>query len=74
MKTKYRTYVVAREFFQGLLLTYMIFTVIETISEGMVSNYFNLNYLLLSILIFGVTMVMVEEKGFEYRLKFWSKE
>ncbi|MDQ3089622.1 MAG: hypothetical protein M3Q24_00510 [bacterium] len=67
---KYRTYVISREFFHGLLVTYIFLTIAETLRAGIVSNYFNLNYLLIAVLIFGVVMVVTDEKGFGYRLLF----
>jgi hypothetical protein len=67
---KYILYVLSREFFQGLMVTYIMLTIVETLWAGIVSSFFNLNYLLLSLLITGVMMVVSERKGFRYKLIF----
>jgi hypothetical protein len=49
-----------REFFQVLLVTYLLLTLAETFREGIVSNFFNINYLLAVVLVSGVAMVLTE--------------
>jgi hypothetical protein len=50
----------SREFFQVFLVTYLILTLAETYREGFVSNFFNINYLLIVVLLSGVAMVLTE--------------
>jgi hypothetical protein len=50
----------SREFFQVFLVTYLLLTLAETFREGFVSNFFNINYLLLIVLVSGVAMVLTE--------------
>jgi hypothetical protein len=50
----------SREFFQVFLVTYLLLTLMETFREGFVSNFFNMNYLLLIVLVSGVAMVLTE--------------
>jgi hypothetical protein len=58
-------YIVAREFFQVSLVTYLLLTLAETLKTGFVSNFFNLNYLLIIVLVTGVAMVLTEPKGLD---------
>jgi hypothetical protein len=57
---KDNTNIVAKEFFQVSLVTYLLLTLAETVHEGFVSNFFNMNYLLMVVLITGVAMVLTE--------------
>ncbi|MDB5178660.1 MAG: hypothetical protein JWN01_603 [Patescibacteria group bacterium] len=50
----------SREFFQVSLVTYLLLTLAEALKEGFVSNFFNMNYLLLVVLLAGVAMVLTE--------------
>jgi hypothetical protein len=50
----------SREFFQVFLVTYLLLTLAETYREGFVSNFFNINYLLIVVLLSGVAMVLTE--------------
>jgi hypothetical protein len=52
--------IVARELFQTSLVTYLILVVAETLKEGFVSNFFNMNYLLGVVLTSGTAMVLAE--------------
>ncbi len=70
MTKRYKLYIIARELFQAMLVTYMILIVVETLRSGYVSNFFNLNYLLIGVLITGIIMVITDSKGFAYRLRF----
>jgi len=59
--------VINREFFQVLLITYLCFTLAEATQEGFVSNFFNMNYLLLAVLGTGIAMVVTEPPESEIR-------
>ncbi|MBW3538351.1 hypothetical protein KY386_02570 [Candidatus Parcubacteria bacterium] len=63
MKARLYANIVAREFFQTALVTYLLLTLAETLREGFVSNFFNMNYLLLVVLVTGVVMVLTEPDG-----------
>jgi hypothetical protein len=65
---KYILYVLSRELFQGLLVVYILLSIIETIFTGAISNFFNLNYLLFALIATGVAMVLSEQEGFRYKL------
>jgi hypothetical protein len=52
--------IVGREFFQVFLVTYLLLTLTETWRQGFVSNFFNMNWLLLIVLVSGVAMVLTE--------------
>lgn len=60
MKLKAATNIVTKEFFQATLVTYLLLTLAETLKEGFVSNFFNMNYLLVAVLVSGVAMVLSE--------------
>lgn len=47
--------------FQVLLVTYLILLLVEQIWTGLVSAYFNLNYLLIIVIILGVLDVFSEK-------------
>ena len=49
-----------------MLIAYMVLVVVETISPRLVSNFFNINYLLTAVLVFGVIMVTTETPEFLY--------
>jgi hypothetical protein len=59
--------IIGREFFQVSLVTYLLLTLTEAIQEGFVSNFFNMNYLLIVVLITGVAMVLTEPAESEIR-------
>lgn len=52
--------IIGQEVFQASLVTYLLLTLAETFREGFVSNFFNMNYLLLVVLVIGVAMVLTE--------------
>jgi hypothetical protein len=52
--------IVGREFFQVFFVTYLLLTLAETFREGFVSNFFNMNWLLLVVLVSGIMMVLTE--------------
>lgn len=62
MTLKDKLHITSREFFQTQFFAYLILAVAETIKKGMVSNFFNMNYLLAVILILGVIMVATEKE------------
>ncbi len=61
------TNVIATEWFQASLVTYLLLTLAETIDQGTISNYLNLNYLLGIILVSGIVMVVTAKEGTVYR-------
>lgn len=54
--------VIGREFFQASLVTYLVLTLTETLKEGFVSNFFNMNYLLAAVLVSGIMMVLTDQE------------
>ena len=74
MKTwKIKIHVFAQAFFQYLLITYLILLLIETLKEGFVSFFFNLNILLVVILINGFIIVLTHHDKLE-AINFTSKK
>ncbi|MCE8423806.1 MAG: hypothetical protein J5U17_04905 [Candidatus Methanoperedens sp.] len=60
------------EFFSTLLITYLLLLLAETIWEGRVSAYININYLLIIVIISGAVSVLTqkeEEKPEKVELK-----
>ena len=53
--------------FQILLVTYLVLLLVEQIWTGMVSVYFNLNYLLIIVIISGILDVFSEHKKIPYK-------
>ena len=53
---KQRLYIIFHEVFQYSLITYLVLTLIESMKEGFVSNFFNSNILLIPLLISGILM------------------
>jgi Na+/citrate or Na+/malate symporter len=61
-----------QEFFSTLLITYLLLLLAETIWEGRVSAFMNINYLLIIIIISGAISVLTEkeeEKTEQFELK-----
>lgn len=58
-------HLVAEEFFQYSLITYLILLFAETIKEGFVSFFFDLNILLVVVLLSGVIMVLTHHEELE---------
>ncbi len=48
--------------FQGILVAYLLLLLIEQIWKGAVSAYFNLNYLLIAVIVLGILDVFSEHK------------
>ncbi len=72
-KARETNYVLCREFFQVMLVTYLTATLAETLHTGVVSNFFNLNYLLIVVLISGVGMVIAEPQKLLSEVKHAAK-
>lgn len=53
---------VVREVFQVSLIAYLVFYLIEDFKVGFITNYFNLNILLILTIISGIITVLLEEK------------
>jgi len=47
------------DLFSLSLLTWLVYFVLELIKEGLVSNYFDLNLLLIFVLIIGVINIII---------------
>lgn len=60
---KLKVYLVAKEFFQFSLLTYLLLLLTEALSEGFVSLFFNLNILLVVILLCGIISLVTYDKN-----------
>src|SRR3989344_3020430 len=59
--------------FQSLLVSYLILLLIEQIWTGSVSLYFNLNYLLIAVIIAGILDVFSEhEEPKKEKTKWWD--
>ena len=69
MKLKSLSNIISKEFFQMALVSYLLLTLAETLRQGFVSNFFNMNYLLVVVLCTGVIMVLSEtqEQLIKYR-------
>jgi hypothetical protein len=59
---KLKLYLIAEELFQFLLVTYLVLLLIETIQEGFVSYFFNLNILLVASILNGLVIVMAYDE------------
>src|SRR5258706_14036148 len=55
-----KIHVITEEFFQFSLVTYLLLLLAETMLEGSVTRYFNLNILLSIVLASGITMVLTK--------------
>lgn len=55
---KIKIYVISQELFQFSLITYLILFIFEVFKEGFVSNFFNINILLVIVLASGMGMVL----------------
>ena len=58
MSKKEYTGIAAKEFFQAGLIVYILLALVETFWRGTVSDYFNLNYLLASVVASGLLLVV----------------
>jgi len=55
-----------KHIFYSLSITFILFSVVELIKPGFVVNFFNMNYLLLIIIIFGLISTVDIRKIFQY--------
>ena len=58
--------------FQSLLVSYLILLLIEQIWKSSVSSYFNLNYLLIIVIIAGILDVFSEHSPIKYQKPNWK--
>jgi hypothetical protein len=58
---KIKTFIVFKEIFQYSLFTYLILLIAETIQEGIVSYFFNLNILLTVVILSGLMMIVTQD-------------
>ena len=47
------------------LITYIVYFVLELLKEGLISNYFDLNLLLIWVIIFGILAIIFSDKFYE---------
>ena len=73
MPPRFKIFVISRELFQVILVSYLLLTVAETFRPGSVSNFFSLNYLLIGALITGISMTMSDSPGFAYKIRLKNK-
>jgi len=66
---KVRVHFITKEIFQYSLITYLILLLAETIKQGLVSFFFNLNILLAVVLISGIAMVLTHNERLDEALK-----
>lgn len=60
-----KLHLLSEEFFQYSLITYLILLLAETLKEGFVSFFFNLNILLVVVLVSGVILVLTHSEKLE---------
>jgi hypothetical protein len=63
MTPRVTIYIFSREAFQISLLLYMIALGAEIIKPGVVTNFLNLNIILVVVLVSGITMALTEKKS-----------
>ncbi len=49
------------DIFYLTLITFIVYFVLELIKPGIISNYFDLNILLLSVIIFGILITITKK-------------
>ncbi|MDP3941662.1 MAG: hypothetical protein Q8Q49_05130 [bacterium] len=62
---KAKIHLVSKEFFQYSLTTYLLLLLAETLKEGFVSYFFNLNILLGIVIISGIVMAIMQTRMLE---------
>jgi hypothetical protein len=72
MKGNNILHTVSYEFFQVSLIVYMLLVLVEILQPGVVSTFFNINYLLLFVLITGIISVISQSTIQEHE-KTYSK-
>ncbi len=58
---KYRIRIIVRELFQISLIVYLTLLVVEEVKHGFVSYFFNLNYLLVGVILSGILTIGLEK-------------
>ncbi len=66
---KVRIHFIAKEMFQYSLITYLLLLLAETLKQGLVSFFFNLNILLVVVLFSGIIMVLTQNEKLDEALK-----
>lgn len=61
-------HLIIEPFFQYALVTYLILLLAETIKEGIVSFFFNINILLGIVLVSGIIMVLTQDEAYDKEL------
>lgn len=56
-------YIFSKELFSASLLVYLVLLILETIKSGFVTFFFNINIILILVLISGIIMVVTESKN-----------
>jgi len=59
---KIKVHIIAQELFQFSLIIYLILVLLESLKQGFVSSYFNLNIIFGILLISGLCMVLTDTK------------
>jgi len=59
---KIKVHIIAQELFQFSLIIYLILVLLESLKQGFVSTYFNLNIIFGILLISGLCMVLTDTK------------
>jgi hypothetical protein len=72
MKGNNILHTVSYEFFRVSLIVYMLLVLVEILQPGVVSTFFNINYLLLFVLITGIISVLSQSNIKEHE-KTYSK-
>lgn len=62
---KIKIHIIAEQFFQYSLVTYLLLLLAETIKEGLVSFFFNLNILLVVVMLSGIVMVLTYNEKYD---------
>lgn len=60
---KIKLHIIAEEFFQYSLVTYLFLLIAESLKEGLVSYFFNFNLLLFIVMLSGLIMALTDYKG-----------
>lgn len=60
---KIKLHIIAEEFFQYSLVTYLFLLIAESLKEGLVSLFFNFNVLLIIVILSGLIMALTDYKS-----------
>ncbi|MGH7204035.1 MAG: hypothetical protein ACREHC_06345 [Candidatus Levyibacteriota bacterium] len=66
---KIKLHVVSEQFFQYSLMTYLLLLLTETIKEGLVSFFFNLNILLGVVVLSGIVMITTHNEKYDVQIQ-----